>query len=194
MTVISKETLWDGKFLRTVLVRYSLPGSPDVVREWEAMERVGCAGIAAIVPITDRDEVVLIRQFRPPIGGFVVELPAGLCEQGEDLESAAQRELIQETGYAAGSLHFLAEGPMSPGASSEILSVFAASGLSYVGVRDRDETEEIEVLKVPLRTLNDKLAEMHGQGDHIDLKVYGLVELAKDFLQRGKRSSGSSGD
>jgi 8-oxo-dGTP pyrophosphatase MutT (NUDIX family) len=120
-------------------VYYSLPGSPDVVREWEVMERVGCACIAAVVAITGQDEVVLIRQFRPPLAGFVVEVPAGLCDPGEDLETAAQRELIQETGYSAGSLHFLAEGPMSSGASSEVLSVYAASGLSYVGVRDRDE-------------------------------------------------------
>src|SRR5512135_380862 len=148
MTVLKKKTLWEGKFLRSVLVRY-IDGSGVTERDWEAVERVGCDGIVGIVPFTDEGEVVLIRQFRPPINGHVIELPAGLCDPGESREDAARRELIEETGYAAGDLTFLTEGPLSSGLSSEMLAVFAATGLTYVGIGKRDETEDIEVLKIP---------------------------------------------
>ena len=86
MTVMKKKTLWEGKFLRSVLVRYRDrcgDGSGVTERDWEAVERVGCDGIVGIVPFTDEGEVVMIRQFRPPMNGLVIELPAGLCDPGE---------------------------------------------------------------------------------------------------------------
>lgn len=177
MTVLNKKTLWEGKFLRAVLIQYS-DGSGNA-RNWEATERVGCDGIVAVVPFTYEGMVVLIRQFRPPVSGYVIELPAGLCDPGEQLESAARRELLEETGYAAGKLTFLTEGPLSSGLSSEMLAVFAATGLTYVGIGKRDETEDIEVLKVPLTRVISELALRRKAGDLIDMKIYGLIELAK---------------
>ncbi len=181
MTVIRKKTLWEGKFLRSVLVRY-IDGSGVTQRDWEAVERVGCDGIVGIVPFTEEGEVVMIRQFRPPINGHVVELPAGLCDPGERMEDAAQRELIEETGYSAGELRLLTEGPLSSGLSSELLTVFVATGLTFVGIGRRDETEHIEVLKVPLDRLISELALRRKAGDYIDIKLYGLIDLAKRSL------------
>lgn len=177
MTVLNKKTLWEGKFLRTVLIRYSDgSGKP---RDWEAVERVNCSGIVGIVPFTDDGMVILIRQFRPPVNGHVIELPAGLCDPGEKFEDAARRELLEETGYAAEDMKFLAEGPISSGLSSEFLTVFAATGLTYAGIGERDETEYIEVLIVPLSKVISELALRRKAGDFIDMKIYGLIELAK---------------
>jgi ADP-ribose pyrophosphatase len=187
MKVTSKKIEWEGTFLRSVLITYSQPGGTgetEKVRQWEAVERVGCDCIVGLVPFTEDGAVILIRQFRPPLNCFVVELPAGLCEAGEQPEDAARRELTEETGYAAGQLHFLAEGPLSSGMSSEVLTVYLATGLSYAGIGLRDETEDIEVLKVPLAKIREELARLLGRGDCIDLKIYGLIELAKEFLRR----------
>ena len=79
--------------------------------------------------MTDDKEVLLIRQFRPPVNGYVIEFPAGLNDKGDTLEEAAKRELLEETGYSAREMIFLTEGPMSSGASGEILTVFLAKGL-----------------------------------------------------------------
>ena len=181
MTVLNKETLWEGKFLRAVLIKYS--DGAGKTRTWEAVERVGCDGIVAIVPFTDEGMVLIIRQFRPPVNGYVVELPAGLCDRGEKFEDAARRELLEETGYSAKEMKFLTEGPISSGLSSEMLSVFAATGLVYVGIGDRDETEHIEVLKVHPDSFYSRLDEMQKAGDYIDMKIYGFFELAKKRLR-----------
>jgi ADP-ribose pyrophosphatase len=183
MTVLKKKTLWEGKFLRAVLVRY-VDGSGITERDWEAVERVGCDGIVGIVPFTDEGEVVMIRQFRPPINGYVVELPAGLCDPGEGLEDAARWELIEETGFSAGNLRLLTEGPLSSGLSSELLTVFVATRLTFVGIGKRDETEHIEVLKVPVQEVASELELRSRTGDYVDLKVFGLVELARRALRR----------
>lgn len=186
MAVLSKKTMWQGKFLRSVLIEYTVRCNSSSCREqrtWEAFERVNCDGVIGIVPFTDNNEIILIRQFRPPVNGFVIELPAGLVDSGEPFEKAVRRELVEETGYEAGSVQFLTEGPMSSGASGEILSVYVATELKHVGIGQRDETEDIEVILVPVAEIAEKLEELKKKGDHIDLKVYGMIEMAKNLLQ-----------
>jgi ADP-ribose pyrophosphatase len=186
MKVIDKKTEWQGEYLRSVLLTYSHTGGTgetEEVRQWEAVERVGCDCIVGLVPFTEDGAVILIRQFRPPLNCFVVELPAGLCEPGEEPKDAAQRELTEETGYSAGELYFLAKGPLSSGISSEMLTVYLARNLFYTGIGARDETEEIEVLKVPLESIHYELERLQGKGDCIDLKIYGLIELAREFIR-----------
>ncbi|MBI5075799.1 MAG: NUDIX hydrolase [Nitrospirae bacterium] len=187
MAVLNKKILWQGRFLRAVLIDYNVRcNSSNCIekRDWEAFERVNCDGVIGIVPFTGNNELILIRQFRPPINGFVIELPAGLVDKGESFEQAVRRELIEETGYEAGDVQFLTEGPMSSGASSEILSVYIATGLRHVGIGQRDETEDIEVIPVPLGNVTAKLEELRQSGNHIDMKIYGMIEMAKKYLLR----------
>jgi ADP-ribose pyrophosphatase len=178
--IVDKKVLTEGKFLRFVLASYV--DSSGVTREWELFERINCNGIVAIVPVTDEGNVLLIRQFRPPVNGYVIEFPAGLNDKGDTLAEAARRELREETGYVSKEMTPLVEGPMSSGASGEILTVFLARGLSFQGIGERDETEDIEVLSVPINELDDRLNALRAEGDYVDLKIYGLVELAKRRL------------
>jgi len=178
--IIEKKTMWEGKFLRCILTTYvDLSG---IVREWESFERVNCKGIVVIVPVTDEKEVLLTRQFRPPVNGYVIEFPAGLNEKGDSLEEAARRELLEETGYSAREMIYIGEGPLSSGASGEVLTAFLAKGIEFKGLGKRDETEDIEVLKIPINELYDKLSTLKSEGNLIDLKIYGLLELAKRYL------------
>jgi ADP-ribose pyrophosphatase len=178
--IIEKKTVWEGRFLRLALTTYI--DSYGTVREWESFERVNCKGIVAVIPVTDNKKVLLTKQFRPPVNGYVIEFPAGLNDREDTLEEAAKRELLEETGYTAREMIFLTEGPMSSGASGEILTVFLAKGLEFKGIGERDETEDIEVLKVLINELDYKLSVLQSEGNLVDLKIFGLIELAKRYL------------
>lgn len=195
MKVVNRKILWEGSYLRSVLVEYlderdhdpaptRSAGAGQKLRNWETIERIGCSGVVVIAPFTDDGAVILIRQYRPPVDGYVIELPAGLIDPGEKAEESARRELIEETGYAAGAMDFLISGPASSGSSSEILDVFVASELSFVGVGKRDEAENMEVITVPLAILDSEILRLEQEGNYIDLKVHGMIRLAKDFLEK----------
>ena len=77
---------------------------------------------------------------------------------------------------------YIGEGPLSSGASGEVLTAFFAKGLDFKGLGNRDETEDIEVLKIQIHELYDKLSVLRSEGNFIDLKIYGLIELAKRCL------------
>jgi ADP-ribose pyrophosphatase len=170
----SRQVLWSGDFL-------------DVVRinRWEFVRRRNVTGIVGIVPVTDDGKLVLLEQYRPPMGGKVIELPAGLVgdipgKQAEPLEEAARRELHEETGYQADRMEVLFEGCVTPGLCDETITFFLATGLVKTAAGGGDETEDIVVHEVPLGVVMDFLAERRQKGNWIDLKVYS----AMFFLQR----------
>jgi ADP-ribose pyrophosphatase len=175
-----REVLCEGAFLRCLNLAYR--DSEGIVRKWEAVERVNCDGVVAVVPVTDEGEMVFIRQYRPPVDSYVVEFPAGLNDRAEGMEEAASRELLEETGYAAKQVIFLAKGPLSSGSSREILTVYLARGLEFKGIGQRDETEDIEVLKIPADAIHETLARLEREGNLIDLKIFGFIEMAKKYL------------
>ncbi len=180
MEIISKKTVWKGNFMSAVEITYR--DAKGVVRTWEALERLGIGGIVVMVAVTPSGDVILERQFRPPVGRDVIELPAGLVESDETMEVAAKRELIEETGWSAGKLEFLAEGPISTGASTEALRAYLCTDLKRVGKNGGDDNEIIEVIEVPLQSAQEYLQDRQKQGLLVDLKVFGLVELARKKL------------
>jgi 8-oxo-dGTP pyrophosphatase MutT (NUDIX family) len=186
MKIVDKKIVWEGKFLRTLLISYE--DKSGNLRNWEAVERVNCRGIVVVVPITKEGEFLLIRQFRPVINNFVIEFPAGLNDKDESLIDTARRELIEETGYDSSELIYLADGPVSSGMSTEILTVFLAKEacLAPADIKEKypaDESENIETIKAPFSKVYEILHCHKEKGDYIDLKVYGLIEMAKEWLK-----------
>ncbi|MCK4658154.1 MAG: NUDIX hydrolase [Phycisphaerae bacterium] len=151
---------------------------------WEYAVRYTVGGIVAILAITDDDRLILTEQYRPPVRKAVIELPAGLAgdvqgEESETLATAAHRELLEETGYQAQQMVYLAEGPPSAGLSDEIITFFRAIGLQKVGAGGGVDHEKIKVHEVPLAEVNSYLETVAGQGLLIDPKVYTGLYFAK---------------
>ncbi len=103
----------------------------------------------AIIACPTPGEIVLVKQYRHPTGGYLWELPAGTAEPGEDPRDGAIRELREETGYGARSMRKLWEVYPSPGILNELLRFFLAEGLC-AGDADPDDGEELEARVVSL--------------------------------------------
>lgn len=185
MRIINKEVVWEGNYLKAVIL--NCKDASGKLKKWESIERVNCYGIIAVVPITANNELLLVRQFRPAVNNFVIEFPAGLNDRKERLIDVAKRELIEETGYSSDEFIFLAEGPISSGMSAEVMSVFLAKNISPAPLLLRqqypsDESEGIEIIKTPISKLFETIDNLRKKGDYIDLKIYGLIDLAKRHL------------
>lgn len=158
------EVLGEGKFLR--LIREN---------KWEWVQRTKASGVVYIAAMTHAKKVILIEQFRPPLNAKVIELPAGLAGDGEDVESlalAAQRELLEETGYECKTLTEMGTGPSSAGLTSETVTLFVGKGAKRVSAGGGVEGEDIKVHLIYLADVRRWLAERAAQGVLIDPKVY----------------------
>ncbi|MFO7663020.1 MAG: NUDIX hydrolase [Chloroflexota bacterium] len=120
----------------------------------------------------------MVRQFRPVIGQWLLEFPAGLLEKdGENPQSRAAAELAEEVGYRAGQWEQVATFYTSPGYSDERLIVFLARDLEYIGANP-EESEDIEVVRLPLNEMRKMLAE----GQLQDAKTIIGLQLLADYL------------
>ena len=123
-------------------------------------------GAVAILPVVDDDHVCLIRNFRVSVGRTLVEIPAGTLEPGEDPQAAAQRELVEETGYRAERMDPLFALYLSPGITDERVHLFVATGLT-LGSAAREPGEQIENLV----TTWDQALRLIEEGDIQDAKT-----------------------
>jgi ADP-ribose pyrophosphatase len=150
---------------------------------WEYAERIRGTGIVVIVAVTDDGRLLLTEQHRIPVGRPVIELPAGLAgdraeDAGEDLETAARRELLEETGYEAEAFERLTEGPPSAGLSSEVVTFLRATRPRKVGAGGGDAHEAITVHAVPLGEVPGWLDAVVRRGCLVDPKVYAGLYFA----------------
>ncbi len=136
--------VYRGRKFNVKISEVTLPTGIKVVREI-----VEFRGAVAILPILSKDKIVLIRQYRPVINEWIIEVPAGTLEEGEDPVSCALRELEEEIGYRASRLVKLFEIFMSPGYSTEKLHAFIAMDLIKTKVK-REKYEIIEEMIVDL--------------------------------------------
>ncbi len=148
---------------------------------WEYVSRargIRAAVILAIDEGTDGAHVILVDQYRVPLGTRCIELPAGLVgdeQEGEDATVAAARELEEETGYRPERLENLGEFHSSPGMVSESFTLFRAHGLTRTADGGGVDGEDIRVHRVPLAALNDRIAAWRTDGYAMDVKLLYLL-------------------
>lgn len=141
---ISGEVLYDGKVVRLERDRVLCPNGKEAYREV-----VRHNGGAAILCLTEKNEVLLIKQFRYPYEEILYEIPAGKLEQGENPYDAAIRELEEETGNRADRLEFLGKIYPTCGYSSEVIYLYLAKDCTHTKTAF-DEDEVIEDTPIPL--------------------------------------------
>lgn len=144
---LSSKTLYKGRFLDFIEDQVEIENSGGIIAPRQYFTHPG--GVC-VIPILDKDYIVMVKQFRTPVGEIIYEFPAGKRDKGEEPHATAARELKEETGFTAKT--WIDRGFIypSPGYCTERLYLFQAEDLSS-GVDNPDEGEilEIEIIKIP---------------------------------------------
>ena len=146
---LSTQRLYETPYFVLRSDRLRLPGGA-IKDPYYVLERPDAA---IIFPLTREGEVVLVRQYRPPLKRMELGLPAGLVEEGEKPEAAARRELLEETGYAGGEWELLGTLASSPSLKDNWAYLFLARDVEVVAEPDPDEHERVEVVEVAVEDL-----------------------------------------
>lgn len=183
--VSGETTLAEGRFV--ALRKLTWIDQGGVEREWESAERIGFSGAVLVVPLlVPSRRLLLIRQYRPPVGASVIEFPAGLVNHGEDPADAARRELREETGYVAGKTTVFPAAYTTPGLSDESVFMVHAEIDETTPENRKPQTEfdpgeSIETLVVPADDLADFYARETAVGSLFDAKLAAYAMAKNGF-------------
>ena len=176
---LSSEPVFDGVLLHVRKDEVELPNGHKSVREW-----IQHPGASAIIPLLPYNQIILVRQFRYPVGQVTLEVPAGKLDKvGEDPIECAKRELSEETGYTAGKYWKLTTIATTVGFTNEYIHLYAATDLTP-GKIHPDSDEFINVVKIPLTAA----LQMVESGKIFDAKsAVAILLLAKQiFLKKSE--------
>jgi 8-oxo-dGTP pyrophosphatase MutT (NUDIX family) len=186
--ILTKKRIASGNwlFLEEIIYR----DAHGLERKWDSVSRIRRTGAVAIVAIMKPSgRLILVRQFRPPAGGHVIEFPAGLIDDNETPEMAAVRELFEETGYSGKVTRVTPPLYSSPGLSGETVHLVRME-IDETDLKNKnpetdfDEGEHIETFPVPLKELQSFLKAAHGKGDRLDAK---LMSFAEGLQRNGEK-------
>ena len=169
---LSQSYKFRGRIVNLRVDEALLPNGKTAGRE--VIEHPGGVCIAAL---TDREELLFVRQFRYPYQEVVLEIPAGKLSPGEDPLACGKRELKEETGAEAAHYEFLGKLYPSPGYCGEIIYMYLAEGLSF-GEMNPDEDEFLEVERIPM----EKAVQQILSGEIVDAKTQAAV--LKTYVKR----------
>jgi len=142
--IITSKNVYDGRIVKLDINEVELPNGQIAKREVVSHK----PGVS-IVAIDDKNNFIFVKQFRSGIGDELIEIPAGLVENGENPKSAARRELQEEIGYDCSNLELLCSFYPSPGFCNEVTYIYLATNLIKSSL-PKDEDEFIELIRIPM--------------------------------------------
>ena len=173
---VGREEIFDGVIVHLVRDTVILPNGSNATREVCLHN-----GAVCVVPLTDKGEIIMERQFRYAHGRVMLEIPAGKLEPGEDPLDAVKRELEEESGVVASSIEHIGELYTTVALIDEKIQVYLATGLTFKEAHP-DEGEFLEVEKIPLTTL----VKMVMDGEIKDSKTQIAILKAEKILSSRK--------
>ena len=173
-TINSQTALHQGRVFRLVNEEYTLKNGVT-----SDMDFIQHPGAAAMVPILNQTEIVLIKQYRHAIREFIWEIPAGTMDPEESAIHCAKRELIEEIGYSANDWHQLGTITPLPDCTDECIHIFLASDL----LPAKQDLDDDEMLNVHIMELS-KALEMILSGEIQDGKTISGLFLAFNWLKK----------
>jgi len=169
--------VYDGKIFKIKRDNVILEDNSEAVREF-----VVHYGGVCVLPLTEKGEIIMVKQYRYPLSAATLEVPAGkLNGPGENHREAGMRELLEETGATAEQFDYLGEIYPIPAYTTEIIHMYLARGLSF-SKQNLDEDEFLDVVKIPF----DKALEMVMSGELKDSKTMIIIMKAWIMMQNGK--------
>lgn len=168
----SYREVFKGRRFRVVTEDHLLPNGRRVYREYVVFPQT-----VMVLPVLDGKNIVLVHQYRAPIRKWIYEVPAGVVEPGEDIEEAAKRELLEETGYVAHKLVKVMHLYLAPGYSTEKIHAFVATDLEKKEAQP-EVYEVIKVVEIPL----EKVIEMIKNNEIEDSKSVALILYYYNFM------------
>lgn len=174
--LLSTEKVYEGRIWDVVSDSFQLSETGDALTR----DYIDHPGAVAVLPMNDAGEVLLIRQYRHPVGMDLWEIPAGLLDvEGEDFVVGAARELAEEADLAAAKWNVLADFFNSPGSSSEAIRIYLARDLTQVPHHDRHErTDEEAEIEFHWIALDEAVAAVLGGRLHNPSAVVGILAAA----------------
>jgi ADP-ribose pyrophosphatase len=135
---------------------------------------------ATAFALTEDNKVLLVRQYRHPIGEVLLETPGGFVDEGEAFEVAMKRELMEETGYAFTTIEYLGKFAANPGVLNNYTEMFFATGGKLVAGQKLDKNEEIEIVELSIEELIEHLVQQKiVQSVHVNCIFLALIKMGK---------------
>ena len=139
---------------------------------------------ATAFALTEDNQVVMIKQYRHPLGEVILETPGGFVDEGEDFATAMKRELLEETGYSFSEVEYLGRMAANPGILTNYTEMFLAKGGKKVAAQKLDHNEELEIVLLSMEALTAALeAKEIKQSVHTNCIFYALMKLGTLKLQ-----------
>lgn len=161
-TTLDNTILYDGKILRLEKDNVLLEDGTQAIREV-----VRHPGGVCVLAVTEKEEILVVRQFRYPYKEVTVEIPAGKLEYGENPEECGRRELLEECGCTPERFTYLGKLYPTPAYNTEIIRIYLAKGLHF-GSQSLDRDEFLDVERIPFeealaRVLRDEIPDSKTQ-------------------------------